>query len=83
MPQSALNSLRKRAEKNALKYRLNPLVILKAGERLTGGGLNGNSLNAEVIARIGEGLTKLYVMGWIRYRDDRNIIRETRIWNSS
>jgi hypothetical protein len=50
------------------------------------GGITGGPLSQDDIDKIFAGLMKLYVMGWIRYRDDRNVIRETRFcrrWNNS
>jgi hypothetical protein len=66
--------------------RLEPLVILKAGERRTLGGLYERPPEASVIEQMNNGFIKFYVMGWVRYTDDRNVIRETRfcrIWNNS
>jgi hypothetical protein len=66
--------------------RQEPPIILEGGRRMTLHGLAGGPLSKSVIDNIGIEKTKLYVMGWVRYRDDRNVIRETRfcrLWNNS
>jgi hypothetical protein len=66
--------------------RQEPPIILERGQRMTLHGLAGGPLGISVIDNIGIGKTKLYVMGCVRYRDDRNVIRETRfcrLWNNS
>jgi hypothetical protein len=66
--------------------KLDPFVILKAGERRTLGGLYGDPPNTGVHIDIINGTIKLYAMGWIRYADGQNVTRETRfcrIWNAS
>ena len=66
--------------------RQEPPIILERGQRITLHGLAGGPLSKSVIDNIGIGKTKLYVMGWVQYKDDRNVIRETRfcrLWNNS
>jgi hypothetical protein len=58
--------------------RQDPLVILKAGERRTLGGLYGTPLTMDIVFRISIGTARLYAMGWVRYTDDRKVARETR-----
>lgn len=66
--------------------RQEPPIILERGQRMTLHGLAGGPLSKSVIDNIGIGETKLFVMGWVQYRDDRTVIRETRfcrLWNNS
>jgi hypothetical protein len=63
-----------------------PPIILEGGSRLTMGGITGGPLSGGDIGNIIVGSMNLYVIGWIRYRDDRKVIRETRfcrMWNNS